>query len=259
MNYETLDVRTDTRGVTYVTLNTPERRNVLSPKMIAELTMLAQHVSPGQTRAMVLAGAGPVFCAGGDLNWMKAQIDADRAQRMREAQKLADMLQAVNTMPVPLIGRLHGGAFGGGIGITCICDVTLAQPETKFCFSETRLGIVPATISPYVLARMGEGKARQVFMSARVFDADEAERLGIVSRVIPADQMEAAVEAEVTPYLAVAPGAVGRAKRLARSLGPKIDAEVIEDTIRNLADAWESEEARRGVMAFLEKRDPGWI
>ena len=254
---KTLDVRTDPRGVVHVALNTPEKRNVLSPAMIAELTDLAQGIGQ-QARAVVLSGTGPVFCAGGDLDWMRAQMQADRAQRLAEARKLADMLHALNTLPAPLVGRLHGGAFGGGIGLACVCDVAVAAEGTKFCFSETRLGIIPATIGPYVLARMGEGHARRVFMSARVFEAAEAERLGLVARVVAADALDAAVEAEVAPYLSTAPGAVAEAKRLTRALGPRIDAGVIEDSVRRLADIWEGEEARHGISAFLEKRKPDW-
>ena len=260
MTWKTLDVRTDGRGVVEVRLNTPEKRNVLSPQMIAELTEMAATIGHDSgTRAIVLSGAGTTFCAGADLTWMKAQIEADRVQRMHEARKLAEMLQALNTIRAPLIGRLHGGAFGGGIGLACICDVTLADRATRFCFSETRLGIIPATIGPYVLARMGEGKARQVFMSARVFDAVEAERLGIVSRAVAAEGLGQAVDAEVAPYLQVAPGAVAAAKRLARDLGPRIDDAVIDDTIRRLADAWETPEALHGIAAFLEKRRPNWV
>ena len=260
MSYDTLDIRVDERGVCYVTLNVPEKRNVLSARMIAELTDMAKTIgASSETRAMVLAGAGKVFCAGGDLTWMKAQIDADRATRMAEARKLAEMLNALNEMPTPLIARVHGGAFGGGVGMACVADVTIAELATKFSFSETRLGIIPATIGPYVLARMGEGNARRVFMSARVFDAVEAERLGVVSRAVSADDLDASVEAEVVPYLSVAPQAVGEAKALARSLGPRIDAEVIDDTIRRLADIWEGEEANHGISAFLNKTSARWV
>jgi methylglutaconyl-CoA hydratase len=260
MSWKTLDVRTDERGVVEIRLNTPEKRNVLSALMIAELTEMAATIGNDvRTRAIVLSGAGTTFCAGADLNWMKTQIEADRPQRMREARKLAEMLYALNTIGAPLIGRLHGGAFGGGIGIACVCDVTLADSTTKFCFSETRLGITPATIGPYVLARMGEGNARRVFMSARIFDAVEAERLGIVSRAVAPDELDQAVEAEVAPYLQVAPGAVAAAKKLARDLGHTIDAHVIDDTIRRLADIWEGPEALHGIVAFLDKRSPDWV
>ena len=259
MTWQTLDIRRDPRGVVYLTLNTPDRRNVLSAVMIAELTEFARTIGQDRaTRAVVLAGAGPTFCAGGDLAWMKAQVDADRPQRLREARKLAEMLQALNTMSAPLIGRLHGGAFGGGVGMACVCDVAVAAQGTKFCFSETRLGIIPATIGPYVLARMGEGLARRVFMSARVFDAAEAGALGLLSRVVEEADLDAAVEAEVAPYLATAPGAVAAAKALARALGPRIDAEVIDDSIRRLADIWEGDEARIGIRAFLDKTTPPW-
>ncbi len=256
MTWQTLDVSTDDRGVMHLRLNTPERRNILSPAMIAELTELAG--DPGRPRAIVLSGAGPTFCAGGDLGWMRAQILADRPQRLREARKLAEMLHRLNTLPVPLIGRLHGGAFGGGIGLACVCDVVLATPETKFSFAETRLGIIPATIGPYVLARMGEGRARRVFMSGRVFDAAEAEALGIVARVVGPDQLDAAVEAEVRPYLSTAPAAVAAAKALARSLGPRIDADAIDDSVRRLVEIWEAPEATIGVEAFLKKVAPPW-
>lgn len=259
MTYETLDIRMDPRGVAYVTLNLPEKRNALSARMIAELTEMAATLGAApETRAIVLAGAGKVFCAGGDLRWMQAQIAADRLTRMDQARALADMLDALNTMPTPLIGRIHGGAFGGGVGIACVCDVAIAEAEAKFGLTETRLGLIPATIGPYVLARMGEGRARRVFMSSRRFGAGEAAALGIVARAVPAAGLGAAIEAEVAPYLAAAPGAVGAAKAMVRALGPVIDAAVIEDSIRRLADAWESEEAKQGIAAFLEKRAPPW-
>lgn len=259
MTWQTLSLNTEPRGVAYLTLNTPDRRNVLSPQMISDLTEAAHRLgSDPAIRVVVLSGAGPVFCAGGDLDWMAAQIDADRAQRLREARKLAGMLRSLNDLPKPLIGRLHGGAFGGGIGLACVCDVAIAAQGTRFCFSETRLGIIPATIGPYVLARMGEGLARRVFMSARVFDATEAETLGLVARVVDESDLDAAVEAEVAPYLSCAPLAVAQAKALASALGPRIDDAVIEDSIRRLADAWEGPEALPGIRAFLQKRPPPW-
>ncbi|WP_282153352.1 crotonase/enoyl-CoA hydratase family protein [Ruegeria atlantica] len=258
-NYETIALVTDDRGVAYVTLNRPKKRNALSAQMICELTDLANTVgADSKTRAMVLSGAGDVFCAGGDLGWMMDQIKADRETRMREARKLAEMLNALNEMPSPLIGRLHGGVFGGGVGMACVCDVAIADQWTKFGLTETRLGLIPATIGPYVLARMGEGMGRRVFMSARIFRADEAKALGIVAEVAETGALDAAVEAQVAPYLSVAPKAVGSAKRLARSLGPRIDTEVIDDTITRLADIWEGAEAAEGIDAFLNKRKPEW-
>ncbi len=259
MTYETLDIRTDERGVVYVALNVPDKRNALSARMIADLTDMAHTIgAETSTRAVVLSGAGKVFCAGGDLNWMKAQIEADRQTRMAEARKLAEMLNALNEMPSPLIGRIHGGAFGGGVGMACVCDVAIADEATRFGLTETRLGLIPATIGPYVLARMGEGNARRVFMSARLFGAAEAVDLGILAKSVASEDLDDAVEAEVAPYLSVAPEAVGAAKALARALGPRIDADVIDDTIRRLADTWEGEEAEHGISAFLGKTKPRW-
>ncbi|MEL6475795.1 MAG: crotonase/enoyl-CoA hydratase family protein [Pseudomonadota bacterium] len=259
MPYETLDLQLDARGVAYVTLNLPEKRNAMSAEMIAELTDLARTIGAArETRAMVLSGAGKVFCAGGDLAWMQAQIAADRAGRIVEATKLAEMLRALNEMPTPLIGRAHGGAFGGGVGLLSICDVAVAAEGTRFGLTETRLGLIPATIGPYVIARMGEGRARRIFMSSRLFDAAEAVALGLIAVAVPEAELDAAIEAQVAPYLAAAPGAVGAAKALARHLGPSIDDQVIAETIERLADTWETEEAAAGITAFLEKRAPPW-
>jgi methylglutaconyl-CoA hydratase len=259
MSYKTLTVVTDDRGVVTVTLNRPDKRNALSALMMDELTDVAHSIgSQTATRAMILGGAGAVFCAGGDLEWMMAQIKADRQTRMAEARRLAGMLGALNEMPTPLIGRVHGSALGGGIGLACVCDVVIAADGAKFGLTETRLGLIPATIGPYVIARMGEGRARRVFMSARIFEAAEAQDLGIVSRTVSLADLDKAVDAEVEPYLSAAPGAVGAAKALARALGPQINAAAIEDTIHRLADVWESHEAVEGVSAFLEKRPAKW-
>ena len=161
--FETLDLSCDARGVLTVALNRPEKRNAFSGQMIADLFEFAQTVSTmDAVRVVVLRGHGRVFCAGGDLEWMKAQIAADRAGRMAEAHKLAQMLKRLNTLPKPLIGVLQGGAYGGGVGLAAICDVAIAEDTTKFGLTETRLGLIPATISPYVIARMGEGKAAVV-------------------------------------------------------------------------------------------------
>lgn len=260
--YQTIKLDVDDRGVASLRLNNPAKKNALSALMMDELTDFATRASGSvagiDIRAVVLSGAGGVFCAGGDLTWMQAQIDADRAGRKTEARRLAFMLRALNEMPVPLIGRIEGVAMGGGIGMACVCDVTIATPDAKFGLTEPRLGLIPATISPYVMARMGEGRARQVFFNARIFQGDDALRLGLASRVVHPKDMDAAIEAEVAPYLHLPTKTVGRAKQLSRMLGAKIDDAVIEATIDRLADTWETEEAREGIAAFLEKRSPSW-
>ncbi len=259
MTNETIRLETDARGVATLTLARPEKHNALSARMIAELSEAAAALAANRAvRVVILTGEGESFCAGGDLGWMREQFAADRAQRMAEARKLAAMLGALNSLPQPLIGRVNGPAYGGGMGMMSVCDVAIAADHAKFGFTETRLGLVPATISPYVLARMGEGMARRVFMSARLFGAEEAVTLGLAAKAVPADALDEAMEAEALPYLAAAPGAVARSKRLARMLGPKLDPETVEATIAALADAWEDPESHEGVAAFFEKRKPAW-
>ncbi|MCX2725171.1 crotonase/enoyl-CoA hydratase family protein [Roseibium salinum] len=259
MSFETIAVSTDLRGVATLTLNRPEKHNSLSAQMIGELTEAAARLgSDPAVRVVVLTGAGASFCAGGDLGWMREQFEADRETRIVEARKLAMMLKALNELPSPLIGRVQGQAFGGGIGMMSVCDTVVAVDSAKFGLTEVRLGLIPATISPYVLARMGEGKARRVFMSARIFGAEEAQELDLVARVVSQDGLDEAVEREIRPYLAAAPSAVAASKALARALGPAITDEIIDATIRRLADTWETPEAREGISAFFEKRKPDW-
>jgi methylglutaconyl-CoA hydratase len=259
MNFTTITLETDARGVARLVLARPEKHNVLSGAMCDEIAAAAAGLAADPAvRVVVLTGAGQSFCAGGDLDWMRAQFAATRAVRIAEARRLADMLGALNTLPKPLIGRVNGAAYGGGVGLMSVCDAVVAVEGARFALTETRLGIIPATIGPYVVARIGEGRARSLFFSGRAFDAAEARELGLVTRVAPAERLDEAVESEVAPYFATAPGAVARAKRLARSLGPAIDAGVIEATIGALADAWETPEAQAGIAAFLDRRPPPW-
>ena len=257
--FETLTLDTDARGVATLTLNRPAKHNAMSARMLEDLTAAAHQLAADDAvRVVVLTGAGTSFCAGGDLGWMAAQRDMDAATRSKEAGKLAAMLGALNTLPKPLIGRLQGNAFGGGVGLASVCDVAVGVDTLKMGFTETRLGIIPATIGPYVIARMGEGRARRVFMSARLFDAHEAVELGLLARSVPAATLDDAIEREVSPYLSCAPGAVAAAKKLARDLGPKIDDAVVTHTINALAQRWETEEAAEGIGAFFDKRKPRW-
>lgn len=256
---DTIKVEVDFRGIVQLRLNRREKRNALSAGMIADLTAFAgMAVERRDWRAIILSGEGAAFCAGGDLDWMRQQMAADRQTRIAGARKLAQMLGALNSLPQPLIGAIHGSAFGGGVGMACICDVVLATPDTLFGLTETRLGLIPATIGPYVVARMGEGAARRVFMSGKRFAAAEAAQLGIVSRVVSDGTLMAEAMVEAEPYLATAPGAVAAAKSLVRALSGCINSGKIEESIIALADAWEQDEAREGVAAFFEKRRPRW-
>lgn len=254
---KTIRIETDARGVARLILARPEKHNSMNAEMIGELTDAAGRLAADTAvRVVVLTGEGASFCAGADLGWMREQFEATRAQRMSEARKLAVLLKALNELPKPLIGRIQGQAFGGGVGLMAICDVAIAADTAKFGLTEVRLGIIPATIGPYVLARMGEGKARRVFMSGRIFAAAEAKELDLVAKVVGASELDEAVDAEVKPYLSASPAAVASAKALARTLGPRIDDAVIHPTIARLADAWETPDAQEGIGAFFEKRKP---
>ncbi len=257
--YDTIRIERDARGVATLWLDRAEKHNALSARMIAELHEAALELGADESvRVVVMAADGKSFCAGGDLGWMREQFEADPETRAKEAGKLAYMLQALNTLPKPLIGRVHGNAFGGGLGLISVCDVAVGAEVVQMALTETRLGLIPATIGPYVAARMGEAKARRVFMSGRRFEAAEAVRLDLLARAVPGDALDGAIEEEVAPYLDCAPEAVAQAKGLLRRLGPTIDEEVIGDTIEALSACWAGDEAQAGIAAFFDKRTPPW-
>lgn len=255
-----IDLTVDARGVATLALARPEKHNALSQALIDDLRAAVDGIAADDAiRVVVLTGQGASFCAGGDLGWMRDQMAGDADVKRAAARSLAGMLGAINTLPQPVIGRVQGNAFGGGVGLACVCDVAIAADHVSFGLTETKLGLIPATIGPYVLARMGEAHARRVFMSARVFDAAEAVTLGIVARAVPADDLDAAVAAEVTPYLSCAPGAVAAAKVFARSLGPVIDTATVERSIDALIARWEAEEAAQGIAAFFDRKPAPWV
>ncbi|KIN64677.1 Enoyl-CoA hydratase [Sulfitobacter noctilucicola] len=258
--FETIKIETDARGVATLTLAREDKHNAMSAQMLAELTQAAADLGADErVRVVVLTGAGKSFCAGGDLGWMRDQRDMDADTRSKEAGKLATMLGALNTLPKPLIGKVQGNAFGGGVGMASVCDVAIGVDSLKMGLTETRLGIIPATIGPYVIARMGEGRARRVFMSGRLFGAEEAVDLGLLARAVPAEALDAAVEAEVVPYLSCAPGAVAAAKKLALDLGGLATQEAVALSIAALSARWETEEAAEGIGAFFDKRKAAWM
>jgi methylglutaconyl-CoA hydratase len=256
---DTLVLTKDGRGVATVTLTRPDKHNAMSGEMIAALTDTASRLAGDNTvRVVVLTGAGRSFCAGGDLRWMQAQINASETERRASAHSLATMLRDWNHLPKPVIGRINGNAFGGGVGLASVCDVAIGVEGAKMGLTETKLGLIPATIGPYVVARMGAARARRVFMSSRVFDTDEGVALGLLARCVPTDTLDAAVEAEVLPYLSCAPGAVAAAKAEALRLGPNIDAASINASIDALIARWHSAEATEGLAAFFDKRAASW-
>lgn len=259
MNFETITLVTDPRGVAMLTLNRPEQHNALSGLMIEELTRAAEKIQTNPAvRIAVLTGAGSSFCAGGDLDWMKAQISASRAQRIAEARKLALMLKAFRHLPKPLIGRVNGQAYGGGIGLISVCDAAIATTSARFGLTETRLGLIPATISPYVIARIGASHALRYFTSARLFDAAEAKSCGLLHGVTEAELLNEAIEAEIKPYFATSPAAVAASKALVHAVSDRLNDAMIEMTLSRLADIWETPDAKEGIDAFLGKRPPEW-
>ncbi len=256
---ETIELSTDSRGVATVNLNRPEKRNAMSGRMIRELDAAAAELSAdGRARAVVIAGNGKTFCAGADLAWMKAQSAASAEDRMQEALNLARMLLAWHRCPIPVIARVHDGAYGGGVGLAAVADSVLASREARFGLTEARLGLVPATISPYVVAKTGPSVARRLFMTARVFSAEEAAAFGLVSAVCDLDELDRAVGEEADRYLSCAPGAIADAKALAQSYGPALDESSVAEHARRLVDRWDSSESAEGIAAFFEGRKPEW-
>ncbi len=252
--FETILIETDERGIARLTLNRPDKHNALNARMIGELTKAAEILGADESvRAVVLAGNGASFCAGGDLGWMREQRDKDRAGKMQESRALSAMFSALNALAKPLIGRVHGNAYGGGIGLMAVCDIVISVETARFALTETRLGLIPATIGPFVVRRIGEGYARQVFFTAKPFDATFALRCGLVSTVTEPEQLDACVEVEAAAILKTRPGAVAAAKALCLELGGQSLSGLFERTAELLADRWESAEAAEGIEAFLAK------
>ena len=257
--FETIQLATDERGVATLTLNRPRQHNALSGLMIDELlTATLRLANDDAARIVVLTGSGTSFCAGGDLGWMREQINATRTYRIEAARKLALMLKALRDLPKPLIGRVNGQAYGGGVGLISVCDAAVGVSNARFGLTETKLGLIPATISPYVVARIGQVHALRTFTSARLFGANEAKHIGLLHQVVEAEQLDAAVESEIRPYFSTAPAAVAASKRLVHALGSPIDEAVIEMTLIRLADTWETPEAAEGIAAFFAKQSPSW-
>ena len=254
----TVEIAIDGRGVAMLALARPAKRNAMDRPTIDALHDAARSLGADPAvRAVVLTGQGAAFCAGGDLNWMREQMDASPEVRAEGARALAHMLGALDALPKPLVGRINGDAFGGGVGMACVCDVAVAADGARFGLTETRLGLIPATIGPYVIARLGP-KARRVFMAPRLFGAAGAVELGIVAKAVPAGELDAAVEAEVAPYLDAAPGAVAGAKALARHLSGAPGNAEVEHSVAALVERWETDEARNGIAAFFDRRPPPW-
>lgn len=248
-------------GIETVTLNRPDVRNAFNDEVIEELTAVFLELGKrDEVRCIVLAGNGPAFCAGGDLNWMKSIAGYTREQNLQDASGLARMLEVLDTCPQPTVARVHGDAYAGGMGLVAACDIAIAADTVQFCLSEVRLGLIPATISPYVVRAMGARAAHRWFLTAERFSAAEAHRIGLVHEAVPADQLDAKV-GEITQALVNAgPEAVKKCKQLVHDVaGREITSGLIRRTVEGIADIRVSDEGREGVRAFLEKRKPNWL
>lgn len=259
-DFQFINVVVDPRGIARVTLNSPQTRNAMSNDLMRELRRAAAELAANpEVRAIVLTGAGEIFSAGGDLKGMQRQATNTREGRIADATEFATTLKELDELPKPLIGRINGSAFGGGLGLISICDIAIGLASATFQLSEVTLGLIPATISPYVVARIGVPNARRTFLTARKLDGHAAVQMGLLDRAVGStEELDAAIEQEVTELLACAPGAVAEAKKLIRFVSTHGIDENLPYTANALADAWETAEIREGIDAFMNKRKPNW-
>ena len=251
----------ETKGsVARVTLDRPEIRNAFDDALIAALTQALRALdADDKVRAVVLAGNGPAFCAGADLNWMQRMAGYSYEKNLADARALAAMLKTLDRMRKPTLARVHGPAFAGGVGLVAACDIAVGVPEAKFCLSEAKLGLSPATISPYVVRCMGERMARRYFLTTEVFDGIEAHRVGLLSHISPSEKLDGEIDEILKHLVQGGPEALAKIKDLIRAVSSgHVGDEMIEDTARRIAEIRVSSEGREGIASFLEKRKPGW-
>ena len=260
MTYDTLLVTVADKVAT-VTLNRPDLRNAFNEGAIAELARAFDELGRSDAvRAIVLAANGPSFCAGADLNWMKKMAGYSHDENHADAMRLADMLRTIYLCPKPVVARVQGDCYAGGMGLVAACDIVVASEAAGFCLSEVKLGLIPATISPYVIKAMGEQAARRYFITAERFDAAEAQRIGVAHAVVAPEALDATVAGIVRALVNNSPHAVRQAKTLVREIvGQPVDDALLRDTAGRIAAIRASTEGREGVASFLEKRKPTWI
>jgi methylglutaconyl-CoA hydratase len=247
-------------GVATITLNRPEVRNAFDDAVIAQLTELLTRLGADPAlRAVVLAGSGPIFCAGGDLAWMRRMADFDEAANREDARGLGRLLSTLDALPKPTLARVQGGAYAGGIGLIAACDIAVAAADAKFAVTEVRIGLAPAVISPYLVRAMGARVCRRLFLTAEVFDAPSALAWGLLHDVVGPDRLDARVAEHLAALSQGSTAAQAVSKRLAAEVDRPLDAEVIEKTVEAIAAQRASPEGREGVTAFLEKRKPSWL
>jgi methylglutaconyl-CoA hydratase len=258
MGFRYLDIRRED-GVEYVTLNRPDVRNAFNEGTITELTWWADSVAAdAAVRAVVLAGNGPAFCAGADLEWMRRMATFSHQENLDDASDMARLFLTLDRLPMPVIGRVHGAALGGGVGLAAICDIVVAGSSAQFGLTEVRLGLVPAVIAPFVIAKIGRSAARELFLTGARFSAERARTLGLVHAVVADDEVDAAIRGYLADLLAGAPGAVRAAKHLIAECCKRPHSDAATLCAEAIAERRASPEGQEGIKAFLEKRKPNW-
>jgi methylglutaconyl-CoA hydratase len=258
MAYQHLRIRRD-GAAEVLLLDRPSVRNALNDAVVAEMSHWAAGIRERHdVRAIVLAGEGNVFCAGADVNWMARTIEFTEEENLRDAAALSRLFNALDTLPIPMIGRIQGAALGGGAGLAAVCDIVVAEESAVFGFTEVKLGIVPAVISPFVLAKIGRSAARELFITGSRFPAARAKEIGLVHAVVPAGQLDGAVDGYLRQVLTSGPDAVATAKQLIADVWPRSPAAAEAITSRAIAARRVSAEGQEGLRAFLEKRAPRW-
>jgi methylglutaconyl-CoA hydratase len=259
MSYRYLTIRRD-GPVEYLTLNRPDVRNAFNEDVIAELTAWASRTHGDRTvRVVVIAGAGPTFSAGADVQWMAKTVAYSQDENLRDAAAASAMFAAIDGLPVPVVGRVHGAALGGGAGLAAVCDIVVAEESAVFGFTEVKLGILPAVISPFSLAKIGRSAARELFLTGARFSAARAREIGLVHAVVPSGELDATVDAYVRELLTGAPEAIAAAKALIREVWSRPLDEARPLTAQAIASRRVSSEGQEGLRAFLEKRKASWI
>ena len=247
-------------GVVFITINRPHKKNAFNAEMIAGLYEAFETIKGAdRVRIVFIRGAGGNFCAGADLGWMRDAADWSESENREDAMGLAKMLKALRDVPALTVALVEGAAMGGGAGIVAACDMAVAVDDARFAFSEVKLGLIPATIAPYVIEAIGARRARQLFLTANIFDADYAAHAGLIDMVVPGEHLDEFISMMVDGVSANAPGAMGEAKRLVNDVaGRELDHKLVEETAKRIAKARISAEGQEGVRAFLEKRAPSW-
>ena len=246
--------------VVRVTLNRPDVRNAFNEALIAELTAWAESIAAGgPARVAVLAGAGKVFCAGADLTWMSKMVAYTHDENVRDARAMARMFAALDALPIPLIGRVHGAALGGGVGLTAVCDIVVAAEDASFAFTEVKLGILPAVIAPYAIAKIGRSAARELFLTGARFSADRAREIGLVHVVAHETQLDRVIAKYVNDIVTSGPEAVAAAKRLIAEVADRPRADAVDYSVDAIVERRISKEGQEGMGAFLAKRPPSWL